>query len=98
MTLIILQSIGEWSDYVASMGVSEYNTFMYNKVQLYVPDLSAHYASVVGDKINSVLRLSKRYIICFLLQDYLFIEQVPIGYVTLSVDSPLTFSHPPCYI
>jgi len=52
-------SIGEWSDYVASMGVSEYNTFMYNKVQLYVPDLSAHYASVVGDKINSVLRLSK---------------------------------------
>ena len=52
-------TIGNWSSYVASLGIEEFNSFMYNKVQLYVPDLSAHYKDLKNNNINMVLRLSK---------------------------------------
>lgn len=52
------KSISDWSAYVSSLGYDTINPFMLNKVQLYVPDLSAHYSSLVTDGITTILRKS----------------------------------------
>jgi len=53
--------VGGWSDYIYDLGADSYNVFMHNKLQLYVTDLSAHYATMITSGAlsdHAVLRLS----------------------------------------
>jgi hypothetical protein len=50
-------SIGNWSDYIESMN-DNYNAFMHNKVQMYVPDILPHFSKINGDGVTALYRLS----------------------------------------
>ena len=53
------RSVNDWSDIGESYDISSFNTaFYHNKVQLYVPDLSAHYALLEKNSISVMKRLS----------------------------------------
>jgi hypothetical protein len=52
-------SVGNWSQYVASLGMDEFNIYMHNKVQLFVPDLSNNYDKLTANNIKTYNRLSK---------------------------------------
>lgn len=41
-------SVGEWSTYIAGLGTDEFNVFMHNRAQLYVPDISPHFKAIFG--------------------------------------------------
>jgi hypothetical protein len=44
---------------IYGLGVDEFNVFMHNKIQLFVPELSSHYDAIVRyGKLNVLLRLS----------------------------------------
>lgn len=51
-------SITEWADYISSLGTDKFNTFMHNKLQMYVPDLTDHYQRLSEDGIDMILRAS----------------------------------------
>ena len=53
------RTVNDWSDIAESYDISSFNTvFYHNKVQLYVPDLSAHYSLLKKDSIPMMKRLS----------------------------------------
>lgn len=54
--------VGDWADYVYGLGIDTTNAFMHNKVQLFVPNISGHYETIVGSGAladKAILRLSK---------------------------------------
>lgn len=54
-------TVGDWADYIFDIGVDTFNVYMHNKIQLFVPDLSSHYATMIasGDLMGqALLRLS----------------------------------------
>jgi hypothetical protein len=51
-------SITDWADYIKSLGTDEFNAFMHNKLQMYVPDLSDHYQKLTTDGISMITRAS----------------------------------------
>mmetsp|Transcript_15240 Transcript_15240/g.13773 ORF Transcript_15240/g.13773 Transcript_15240/m.13773 type:complete len:491 (-) Transcript_15240:20-1492(-) len=54
-------TINEWSEHIESLGIDQFNDFMHNKQQLFVPDLSPHYNALVKDDISFTKRLSSSF-------------------------------------
>jgi hypothetical protein len=52
------RSISEWNKYIESLGTDSFNPFMHNKVQLFVSDLTAHYAKFTENSVPFMARLS----------------------------------------
>ena len=53
------RTVNDWSEVAENYDTSSFNTvFYHNKVQLYVPDLSAHYSLLEKDSISMMKRLS----------------------------------------
>jgi len=52
------KTVEEWNSYIEDLGYDTFNPFMLNKVQMFVPDLNAHYSTAVSGGITTILRLS----------------------------------------
>jgi hypothetical protein len=56
---VVGPSIANWSDYVESLGMDDFNIFMHNKVQLFVPNLSMHFNKIFNNTaVRALFRLS----------------------------------------
>ena len=54
-------SIGDWADYIDGLQDGTFNTFMHNKVQMYVPDAHALYTLLEADEVDATYRISKSF-------------------------------------